>query len=46
MIREFDSSVGVDYKVLQKEQLVDLFGIGKKIAREFMTALNRNLRGD
>ena len=45
MIREFDNSVSVDCKVLQKEQLVDLFGIGKKIVREFMTALNRNLSG-
>ena len=46
MIREFDNSVSVDCKVLQKEQLVDLFGIGKKIVREFMTALNRNLSVD
>ena len=46
MIREFDNSVSVDCKVLQKEQLVDLFGIGKKIVREFMTALNRNLSGN
>ena len=43
MIREFDNSVMVDCKVLQKEQLVDLFGIGKKIMREFMFALNQNL---
>lgn len=44
MIREFDNSVSVDCKVLQKEQLVDVFGIGKKIMREFMSALNQNLR--
>jgi hypothetical protein len=43
MIREFDGSISVDCKVLQKEQLVDFFGIGKKIAREFMIALNQNL---
>ena len=43
MIREFDDSVSVDCKVLQKEQLVDIFGIGKKIMREFMIALNQNL---
>lgn len=43
MIREFDDSVSVDCKVLQKEQLVDIFGIGKKIVREFMIALNQNL---
>jgi len=43
MVREFDDSVSVDCKVLQKEQLVDIFGIGKKIMREFMIALNQNL---
>ena len=46
MIREFDGSVSVDCKVLQKEQLVDVFGIGKKIVREFMIALNQNLSGN
>lgn len=46
MIREFDGRVSVDCKVLQKEQLVDVFGIGKKIAREFMIALNQNLSGN
>jgi hypothetical protein len=43
MIRELDGNINVDCKVLQKEQLVDFFGIGKKIAREFMLALNQNL---
>ena len=43
MIREFDDGVSVNCKVLQKEQLVDIFGIGKKIVREFMIALNQNL---
>lgn len=43
MVREFGDSVSVDCKVLQKEQLVDIFGIGKKIVREFMLALNQNL---
>ncbi|UCE41164.1 MAG: hypothetical protein JSV17_17305 [Candidatus Aminicenantes bacterium] len=46
MIREFDDSVSVDCKVLQKEQFVDIFGIGKKIVREFMIALNQNLSGN
>lgn len=46
MIREFGDRVGVSCKVLQKEQLIDIFGIGKKIVREFMIALNRNLNGD
>ena len=43
MIRDFGDSVSVDCKVLQKEQLVDIFGIGKKIVREFMMALSLNL---
>lgn len=46
MIREFDNSVMVDCKVLQKEQLIDILGIGKKIVREFMFALNQNLSTD
>lgn len=45
MIREFGDSVSVDCKVLQKEQFVDVFGIGKKIVREFMIALRQNLSG-
>jgi hypothetical protein len=45
MIREFGDSVSVDCKVLQKEQLVDILGIGKKIIREFMIALRENLQG-
>jgi hypothetical protein len=45
MIRDFGESVSVDCKVLQKEQLVDVFGIGKKIVREFMIALKQNLNG-
>jgi hypothetical protein len=46
MIREYSDSVSVDCKVLQKEQLIDVFGIGKKISREFMMALNQNLNGN
>lgn len=46
MIREIDGRVSVDCKVLQKEQLVDIFGIGKKIMREFMIALQQNLSGN
>jgi hypothetical protein len=43
MIREYDRSVSVDCKVLQKEQFIDVLGMGKKIVREFMVALNQNL---
>lgn len=46
MIREYGDSVSVDCKVLQKEQLVDVFGIGKKIVCEFMIALGQNLEGN
>lgn len=46
MVRELGNSVNVDCKVLQKEQFVDIFGIGKKIAREFMIALKQNLDGN
>jgi hypothetical protein len=46
LIREYGDSVSVDCRVLQKEQFVDFFGIGKKIVREFMMALNQNLSGN
>jgi hypothetical protein len=46
LIREYSDSVSVDCKVLQKEQLVDIFGIGKKIVREFKIALSQNLSGN
>jgi hypothetical protein len=46
MIREYGHRVNVDCKVLQKEQLVDVFGIGKKIVRKFMIALRQNLEGN
>lgn len=46
LIREFGDRVMVDCKVLQKEQLVDVFGIGKKIVREFKIALRQNLSGN
>jgi hypothetical protein len=46
MIREHGDSVSVDCRVLQKEQFVDIFRIGKKIVREFMIALNQNLSGN
>ena len=42
MIREMDSKVSVDCRVLQKE-FVDLAGHGKRTVRDFMTALNMNL---
>jgi hypothetical protein len=43
MIKEYGESVNVDCRVLQKEQFVDLFGVGKKIVRDFWMALNQNL---
>jgi len=43
MVKEYDRNVSVDCKVLQKEQFIDVFGMGKKIVREFMIALNQNL---
>jgi len=43
MIKEYGESVNVDCRVLQKEQFVDLFGVGNKIVRDFWMALNQNL---
>ena len=43
MIKEIGGNVSVDCRMLQKEQFVDLFGVGRKIVRKFMTALNLNL---
>ena len=43
MIRDHGRDVSVDCKVLQKEQFIDVFGMGKKIVREFMIALTQNL---
>jgi hypothetical protein len=43
MIREYGDSVSLDCRVLQKEQFIDLFGVGKKIVDDFMIALNQNL---
>jgi hypothetical protein len=43
MIKEVGGKVYVDCKVLQKEQYVDIGGIGKKAVRNFMIALNQNL---
>lgn len=43
MLKKYDRDVSVDCKVLQKEQFVDALGMGKKIVREFMIALNQNL---
>ena len=42
MIKEMDSKVSVDCRVLQKE-FIDLGGHGKKTVRNFMTVLNMNL---
>jgi hypothetical protein len=44
LIRETGSDISLDCRVLQKEQYIDLFGIGKKTVNKFMTALNMNLR--
>ncbi len=43
MIRDHGRDVSVDCKVLQKEQFIDVLGMGKKIVREFFIALNQNL---
>lgn len=43
IISESRGRIYVDCKVLQKEQYVDLLGHGRRIARNFMTALNHNL---
>ena len=43
MIRESNGRVHVDCRFLQKDQLIDLFGIGRKTVRNFMSALNQNL---
>jgi len=43
MIKEVGGKVYVDCKVLQKEQYVDIGGVGKKTVRNFMIALNQNL---
>jgi hypothetical protein len=45
LIRDFGDSVTVDCKVLQKDQLFDVFGLGKKIVREFRIALGQKLNG-
>lgn len=43
MVKKYDRDVSVDCKVLQKEQFIDALGMGKKIVRKFMIALNQNL---
>ncbi len=43
LIKEYGERVRLDCRVLQKEQLIDLFGVGKKIVRDFYVALNQNL---
>ena len=43
MIKKYGQHVGLDLRVLQEEQPIDLFGIGKKIVRDFYMALNQNL---
>lgn len=43
MINEYGERVCLDFRVVQEETPIDLFGIGKKIVREFLIALNQNL---
>ena len=43
MITEEKGRVFIDCKVLQKEQLFDIFGHGQRTIQKFMTALNANL---
>lgn len=43
MIKEYGERVSLDFRVLQEETPIDLFGIGKKIVRDFYMALNQNL---
>jgi hypothetical protein len=43
MIKEVGGKVYVDCKVLQKNQFIDIGGIGKKTVRNFMIALNQYL---
>ncbi len=43
MIKEIGGKVYVDCKVLQKNQFIDIGGVGKKTIRKFMIALNQNL---
>jgi len=43
IISESRGRIYVDCKVLQKEQYIDLFGHGRRIVRNFMSALNHNL---
>jgi len=44
MITSSKGKVYVDCKLLQKEQFIDLFGIGSSTVRKFMHALHSNLR--
>jgi len=44
MITSSKGKVYVDCKLLQKEQFIDLFGIGSSTVRKFMNALHSNLR--
>ena len=43
MIKEVGGKVYVDCKVLQKNQVIDIGGAGKKAVRNFIIALNQNL---
>jgi hypothetical protein len=42
-IEEMGDKVKVDCRVLQKEQLIDIMGHGRKTIRDFMIALNLHL---
>jgi hypothetical protein len=43
MIREYDNKISLRCRVLQKEQYVDLLGLGRKTLNKFLAALNLNL---
>ena len=43
LIQEMDGKIRVDCRVLQKDQLIDLGGHGRKTVQDFMYALNMNL---
>ena len=43
LIRESRGRISLNCRVLQKDQFIDFFGVGKKIVSDFMMALNQNL---
>ena len=43
LIKETRGRISLNCRVLQKDQFIDFFGVGKRIVRDFMIALNQNL---